>query len=63
MISDYMKEDSREILLKIRQEAVSFMYGFDIPLRDCYNSTKQADGLDSGVVPFQAATINGKGIT
>ena len=48
--------------MKVKHEAVSFSYGYDIPEEMCYNSTKQSDGLDCGVVPFDSAVINGKGL-
>ena len=37
----------------------SFLYGYDNEA--CFDSTKQADGLDNGVIPFPSAIINGKG--
>ena len=39
----------------------SFLYGWDVPSTQCFNSTKAPDGLDAVVVPFQSGLINGKG--
>ena len=38
----------------------SFAYGYE-KTDTCFDSTKQADGLDSGITPFTSAIINGKG--
>ena len=62
VVSDYMHGWSEEVYMKVKHEGVRFSHGYDIPDEMCYNSTKQADGLDSGVVPFDSGVFNGKGM-
>nr|UCK81628.1 laccase-1 [Arenicola marina] len=60
-VTDWFPSPSGDILDLVRREAVSFSYGFGVDKEMCFNSTKQADGVDCGVIPFVSGVINGKG--
>ncbi|CAH1789304.1 unnamed protein product, partial [Owenia fusiformis] len=59
IVQDWMKESSVYVASLLKFDDVSFATGFDNP--HCFNSSKQVDGSDAGVLPFEAGIINGKG--